>query len=121
MLARFFIDRPVFAWVLSIVIFLVGLMAVISLRLREPIRPGLVRRSGEPHLAAEIVHARRDSQIIGRDDDVGQNLRRRHAAVHVLDHRTAVEIGERLAGKPCRSVSGGDDGDDAERRNRIDS
>ncbi len=31
MLARFFIDRPVFAWVISIVIVLVGLMAVVGL------------------------------------------------------------------------------------------
>ena len=31
MLARFFIDRPVFAWVISIVIVLAGLMAVVSL------------------------------------------------------------------------------------------
>ena len=31
MLARFFIDRPVFAWVISIVIVLVGLMAMIAL------------------------------------------------------------------------------------------
>jgi multidrug efflux pump len=35
MLARFFIDRPVFAWVISIVIFLVGLMAVISLPIAQ--------------------------------------------------------------------------------------
>jgi len=39
----------------------------------------------------------------------------------VLDHRTTVEIGERFAGESCRSVSGGNDGDDAERKNRIDS
>ncbi len=31
MLARFFIDRPVFAWVISIVIVLVGLMAMVAL------------------------------------------------------------------------------------------
>jgi hypothetical protein len=39
----------------------------------------------------------------------------------VFDHRTAVEIGERLARESRRSVSGGDDGDDVERGNRIDS
>jgi len=38
----------------------------------------------------------------------------------VLDHRAAVEIRENLAREPCRSVSGGDKGDDLERRNRID-
>src|SRR5260370_26827370 len=35
MLARFFIDRPVFAWVISIVIVLVGLMAVIALPIAQ--------------------------------------------------------------------------------------
>jgi multidrug efflux pump len=34
-LARFFIDRPVFAWVISLVIFLVGLMAAISLPIAQ--------------------------------------------------------------------------------------
>src|SRR5205807_314678 len=35
MLARFFIDRPVFAWVISIVIVLIGLMALISLPIAQ--------------------------------------------------------------------------------------
>ncbi len=35
MLARFFIDRPVFAWVISIVIVLVGLMSLVSLPLTQ--------------------------------------------------------------------------------------
>ena len=35
MFARFFIDRPVFAWVISIVIVLVGLFAVISLPIAQ--------------------------------------------------------------------------------------
>jgi hypothetical protein len=39
----------------------------------------------------------------------------------MFDHRSAVEIGERFAGEPGRSVSSGDDSDDVERRNRIDS
>jgi multidrug efflux pump subunit AcrB len=30
-LARFFIDRPVFAWVISIVIVLIGLLSAVSL------------------------------------------------------------------------------------------
>ena len=36
-------------------------------------------------------------------------------------HAEAVEIGERFAREPRRGVSCGDDGDDVERRNRIDS
>src|SRR5882672_3484041 len=35
MLARFFIDRPVFAWVISIVIILVGLLAYVSLPIAQ--------------------------------------------------------------------------------------
>jgi multidrug efflux pump len=35
LLARFFIDRPVFAWVISIVIVLVGLLAVVSLPIAQ--------------------------------------------------------------------------------------
>ena len=35
MLARFFIDRPVFAWVISIVIVLVGLMSLIALPIAQ--------------------------------------------------------------------------------------
>src|SRR6516225_182697 len=35
MLARFFIDRPVFAWVISIVIVLAGLIAVVSLPIAQ--------------------------------------------------------------------------------------
>src|SRR5882672_8328072 len=35
MLARFFIDRPVFAWVISIVIVLVGLLAAATLPIAQ--------------------------------------------------------------------------------------
>src|SRR5215468_5059818 len=35
MLARFFIDRPVFAWVISIVIALVGMIAAVSLPIAQ--------------------------------------------------------------------------------------
>src|SRR5215471_10426644 len=35
MLARFFIDRPVFAWVISIVILLVGLISLVSLPIAQ--------------------------------------------------------------------------------------
>jgi hypothetical protein len=86
----------------------------------ESIGAGFVRGLGQPDLAAEIVDARRDAQIVGRDDDFGHGAGRFRAPIHVLDHRTAVEIGENFSGEPRRSVSGGDDGDDSERRNRID-
>jgi hypothetical protein len=38
----------------------------------------------------------------------------------VFDHRTTVDVGERLAWKSGRSESGGDDGDDLEWRSAID-
>jgi hypothetical protein len=38
----------------------------------------------------------------------------------MFDHGAAVDVGERLAREPRRSVSGGDDGDDVERGNVID-
>ena len=38
----------------------------------------------------------------------------------MLDHRTAVDVGERLSGESGRGESSGDDGDDVERRRGID-
>jgi hypothetical protein len=38
--------------------------------LGETIGAGFVRRFGQPHAAAEVVHARRDAQIVGGDDDL---------------------------------------------------
>jgi len=83
---------------------------------------GLMIGTRQSNIAAKFVDGGGDAQVVGGDDDVGENPGHGHAAVDVLDHRTAVEIGERLAGEPGRSVSGGDDGDDGERKNRrIDS
>jgi hypothetical protein len=59
--------------------------------------------------------------IVATDDHLRDPFRGGDAAVNVLDHRPPVEIGERFAREPCRGVSSGDDGDDAEGRNRIDS
>ena len=77
------------------------------------IRTGFVRGFREPHAAAEFRDARRNAQIVGGDDDFRHDRRRLGAPIHVLDHRTAVEIGECLAGEPGRRVSGGDEGDDS--------
>jgi hypothetical protein len=38
-------------------------------------------------------------------------MRGGRAAIHVLDHRTAADVGERLAGESGRVVPRGDDGD----------
>ena len=58
MLARFFIDRPVFAWVISIVIVLVGLMAVVSLPVAQypDITPPTIQVAcGYPGASAQVV------------------------------------------------------------------
>jgi multidrug efflux pump len=58
MLARFFIDRPVFAWVISIVIVLIGLMAVISLPLAQypDITPPTIQVACQyPGASAQVV------------------------------------------------------------------
>jgi hypothetical protein len=39
----------------------------------------------------------------------------------MLDHRASVEVGEYFTRESRRAVSSGDDGDDGERRDRIDS
>ena len=44
----------------------------------------------------------------------------RGAPIDVLDHRATVDVGERLAGETCGGESGGNDGDDFERRLGID-
>jgi hypothetical protein len=38
----------------------------------------------------------------------------------VLDHRTALDVGERFSWEACRSVASGNDGDDVERNTAID-
>ncbi len=88
---------------------------------REAVGTGLVGELGQFDPSAEIVDTRRDAQIVGRDDHLRHCFRRFGASIHVLDHRPAVEIGERLARESSRRVPCGDDGDDGERRNRIDS
>jgi len=80
--------------------------------LGETIGAGQMRGFCQPDFAAEIAHARRDTQIVGGDDDLRHGGSGRGAAVDVFDHRTAVDIGERLAGKTRRGESSGDDSDD---------
>ncbi len=58
MLARFFIDRPVFAWVISIVIVLVGLMAMIALPVAQypEITPPTIQVAATyPGASAQVV------------------------------------------------------------------
>src|SRR3954471_17886969 len=58
MLARFFIDRPVFAWVISIVIVLVGLIAAAGLPIAQypEITPPTVQvTAAYPGASAQVV------------------------------------------------------------------
>jgi multidrug efflux pump len=58
MLARFFIDRPVFAWVISIVIVLVGWMSLVSLPIAQypAITPPTIQVAcGYPGASAQVV------------------------------------------------------------------
>ena len=58
MLARFFIDRPVLAWVISIVILLLGIVAAVLLPIAEypEITPPTIRVSANyPGANAEVV------------------------------------------------------------------
>ncbi len=72
MLARFFIDRPVFAWVISIVIVLIGLMAVISLPIAQypditppTIQVACVYPGANAQVVADTVAAPIEQQING--------------------------------------------------------
>ena len=63
-------------------------------------------------------HARRDAQIVGGDDDARDDPATRRAAVDVLDHRTAVDVGERLARERVEANRAGMTATTCERRNR---
>ena len=53
-------------------------------------------RRASAALAAEARSPRRDAQIVGGDDDARDDRRRGGAPIDVLDHRTAVDVCERL-------------------------
>src|SRR6201998_2762524 len=72
MLARFFIDRPVLAWVISIVIILLGAIAAGLLPVSEypEITPPTVRVSANypgasPQVVADTVAAPIEQQVVG--------------------------------------------------------
>ena len=80
-LSRFFIDRPIFAAVLSIVIFIAGLIAMVSLPISEypeVVPPSIVVRAVYP--GANPARPERDRGDAAR----GADQRRREHAVHVV-------------------------------------
>ncbi len=71
-LARFFIDRPIFAAVLSIIIFVIGLIAMTRLTIGqypEVVPPSVVVRAqypgANPKVIAETVAAPLEQEING--------------------------------------------------------
>ena len=70
-----------------------------------------VRRARKAHVAAEFSHRVGDAFIVGRDNHGVDVPGRSRAAVHVLNHRPARDISERLARKTGRRVAGRDDSD----------
>src|SRR5262249_57583036 len=72
MLARFFIDRPVLAWVISLVIILLGALAAGFLPIAEypEIQPPTVRVTASypganPQVVADTVAAPIEQQVVG--------------------------------------------------------
>ena len=73
--SRFFIDRPIFAAVLSIIIFVAGLLAMFSLPISEypdVVPPSVVVRAqypgANPKVIAETVAAPLEEQINGTEN-----------------------------------------------------
>ena len=81
MLARFFIDRPVFAWVISIVIVLVGWMSLVSLPIAQYPGDHAADDSGRLQLSRRQRPGRRRHR---RGADRAADQRRREHDVHVV-------------------------------------
>jgi hypothetical protein len=95
-ISRFFIDRPRFATVLSIFIFLVGLLAISSCRSRVPevAPPQVVVRAqfpgANPRVIAETVATPLEEQINGLEEhavlrEPGHGRRQHDADRHLQD------------------------------------
>ncbi len=61
--------------------------------------------------AAERLDRGGDPRIIGGHHNGADGARGDGPTADVLDHRPAVEVGERLTGKACGGVTGGDESD----------
>ena len=62
--------------------------------------------------AAKRAHGAGDAVVIGRDQHRVHEARRGRAAIHVLDHRPAGDVGENFSGETGRLEPRGDDGED---------
>jgi hypothetical protein len=74
----------------------------------------------QPDVPAEFGNSRGDTEIVGRDNHARHGGSCAGPAVHMFDHRLAIDVREWLAGETRRGESSGDDGDDLQRIRRID-
>jgi hypothetical protein len=80
-LARFFIDRPILAWVISILIILAGLVAGVTLPIAQYPEDHAARRAGYRLLSRRQLQSRCRNDW-GTDRTAGQWCRRH--ALHVF-------------------------------------
>src|SRR6476659_6288133 len=97
MLARFFIDRPILAWVISIVIVLMGLIAAALLPIAQypPITPPTVRVTANypganAQVVADTVAAPIEQQVIGVEGMLYMSSQSNNDGSYTLDVTFAV-------------------------------
>ena len=81
MLARFFVDRPIFAWVISIVITLVGAVAYLTLPISQ--YPDITPADGAGQRDLSGGERQRGGRLGGGADRAASQRRRGHA-LHVV-------------------------------------
>jgi multidrug efflux pump len=83
-MARFFIDRPIFAWVIAIVIMLAGALAIRTLSISQYpsiAPPAVTIKATYPGASAKTLEDT-VTQVIEQGDEGSRSLR-----LHVLDQR----------------------------------
>src|SRR5437879_13002096 len=100
MLARFFIDRPVLAWVISVVIILLGAIAAALLPIAEypEITPPDVQVTAKypganAQVVADTVAAPIEQQVVGVEGMLYMSSNSNNDGSYTLDGTFALEIG----------------------------
>ena len=81
MLSRFFIDRPIFAWVIAIIIMIVGGLAVVTLPVRQ--YPAIA----PPQIGIQLNYAGASAQTV--QDTVVQVIEQQLNGIDNLDYLNA--------------------------------
>src|SRR3954462_15515429 len=79
MLSRFFIDRPIFAWVIAIIIMITGILAVFTLPIRQ--YPAIA----PPQIGIQLNYAGASAQTV--QDNVVQGIEQQ---MHGIDHPDSI-------------------------------